>query len=148
MRRKMTKAGRAACGNAGAANLKKWRAAERLDVGVEMDKWRAEMLAELGTSVNAKRRALLDAACATYGCILLVMNKLRRARVSDSGHLLERTSFLSGNLDRLLKRLDLPPKPRPRTILDLNVPNVRQEAPQRQISAPKPMISEEITNVR
>lgn len=138
--RKISKAGRAAMGEAGRQNLataREKRASERLDVGAEAQVWANDLLAELGPNPSAKQRALVKAAQATYGCILLVINKLQKARVTDSGHLLERTSFLSGNLDRLLKRLELPPKPRPRTILDLNV---RQPAPNGQISTPKPTI--------
>jgi len=118
----ISRQGRARMAAAGAQNLAAFlekQSAGRPDIGAAMDRWREEMLAELGTSVNAKRRAQVDAAGAIYGCILLVLNKLRGARVSDSGHLLERTSFLVGNLDRLLKRLELPSKPRPRCLADL-----------------------------
>jgi hypothetical protein len=117
--RKISKIGREAMAAAGVKNLAAFRQMQRPNIGAEMDRWRAEMLAELGTSVNARRRALVDGATATYGCIILVINKLRSARIADSGRLLERTSFLVGNLDRLLKRLELPPKPRPRSLSDL-----------------------------
>ena len=121
--RNLSRKARVAMATAGAKNLAAFReiqaAAEgRPNIGAEMDRWRAEMLAELGANVNARRRVLVDAAGATYGCILLVINKLRGARVSDSGHLLERTSFLVGNVTRLLKMLELPARPKPRTLAE------------------------------
>lgn len=132
MKRKISRAARKRMATAGALNLAAYRAkqaAERQDVAGEAELWARDLTTELGGNPSAKQRALIHAATVTYGCVSLVLAKLRKTRVKDSDRLLERCSFLVGNLDRLLRRLELPAKPRPRTLADLDFAKVAPNSP-------------------
>lgn len=141
-RRRISREARERMASAGMKNLAAYRerqTAAKQDVAGEAELWANDLTTELGPNVSAKQRALVHGAQATYGCILLVIKKLHKRRVHDSDRLLERCSFLVGNLDRLLRRLELPAKQRPRTLSDVDFPKV---TPNSQIPIPeRPKVS-------
>ena len=128
-RRKLSRAARRAMGAAGKANLEAWHArqAKLLNERSEkVDAYRAELFAELGERPTATKRALAETAVLTYGCILLVREELAIRSKKEALALTERASWLTGNLIRLLKMLNLDARPRPRTLADIHVPKVGQ----------------------
>jgi hypothetical protein len=113
MQRKISKEGRAAMGSAGAENLERWRSGEQARVSElqsQVDAYRDSLLRDAGANPSATRIGLLEAAVTTYTSILLVRYKLIHSSRSDLATLTERVSWLTSNLTRLLKTLNLDAK--------------------------------------
>jgi len=131
-RHRVSRAGRARQAEAGRANLQSWHAHAQeaaQSIAMEIDAFRTDIFRELGTNATVTRRALAENAVMTYASILLVNKELRKKRNAARAAWIEKASWLSGNLTRLLKTLALDSRPRPRTLSDVlsaNAPRTEQ----------------------
>ena len=134
-RRKLSREARARMAEAGKRNLLSWheRAQQASETAVaEVDSFRRDLFAELGPNATITRRALAENAVMTYASIVFVNKELRRPRNPERMKLVEKASWLSGNLTRLLKALALDARPKPRTLADV----LRQVQPQNEQNKP------------
>jgi hypothetical protein len=122
-RRGPSKAGRKRMAESGRRNLTAYHAKATRDAAARVkavEQFRADLLIQMGGVATGARLALLEAACATYGAILLVRGAMANSRVREPLALIERITWLDGSLLRLLKELRLEQvKPRPRTLADI-----------------------------
>lgn len=136
MKKRLTKQARAKMAEAGRKNLQEWheRAQEADSNAVgEIDAFRADLFRELGPNAPTTRRALAENAVMAYASIIWVNKELRKTRNPERMAVVEKASWISGNLTRLLKALALGARPRPRTLADLANRSIAQNE---QISAP------------
>ena len=117
----------------GSSNLRGWR--QKHDTRAraleqEVAAFRAQMLAECGSDRSATRLALLEAAVVTYASIKRLEYSVVNGPKNKLLDVTERVSWMSSNLSRLLKALNLGAKPRPRSLADLVA---RQQAENRQV---------------
>jgi hypothetical protein len=145
-KRKISTVARKAMAQSGLANLKSWRdrtdaRANKLESDVEA--FRANLLVECGADPSTSRLGLVEAATTTYAAIVRVRRAVIRAPKAELAPLVERVSWLTGNLTRLLKSLSLDARPRPQTLSDLLMQRTMQNG---QNSAFKPTKSEETHN--
>src|SRR5215470_2766975 len=103
----------------GRANITAWNERQERDTNERreaMDKFEAQLRSEIGLNMTATREALVKAAVVTYGALLLLNSEIalgRKKRVLD---VTQRTSWLIGSLNRLLKNIGIAEKkPKPRT---------------------------------
>jgi hypothetical protein len=106
----------------GAENLARWR--ERADtranaLELEVKTFRENLLRDCGPNPLATRVAIVETVVSIYAATLRLRYAVIRGPKTEVQDVTERVSWLAGNMDRLLKRLELPPKPRPRTLADL-----------------------------
>ena len=107
----------------GRANITAWNERQERDTNERreaMDKFEAQLRSEIGLNMTATREALVKAAVVTYGALLLLNSEIalgRKKRVLD---VTQRTSWLIGSLNRLLKNIGIAEKkPKPRTLSDV-----------------------------
>ncbi len=110
---------------AGASNLACWR--EKHDtraraLEAEVNALREKMLAECGSNRSATRLALVEACVVTYASIQRLEHSVVNGPRNKLLDVTERVSWLTSNLARLLKQLDLDRKPRPRSLADIVAP--------------------------
>lgn len=127
-RKEPSKAGRAA----GRKNLAGWRSRARQrasELDAEVSAFRSGLLRDAGANPSASRIGLIEAAAATFAGILRARHAVVNCARSDVETLTERVSWLTGNLSRLLKQLNLDARPRPRCLADLSPTKVAPNAP-------------------
>ncbi len=108
--------GRRRMGEAGRRNFTAWLDRQAKEEGLPSDAadgYRRDLFAALGPNPSPTRLGLAEAAVANYLGILVVSKQLRKRRVPQATTLTERVSWLTSNLARLLKALDLDRKPKP-----------------------------------
>jgi hypothetical protein len=127
----ISRLGRKAMAESGRRNLTAFLDAQAKAEGLPSDaadSYRRDLLAALGPNPSPTRLGLVEAAVANYLGILVVSKQLRKRRVPQAGTLTERISWLTSNLSRLLKQLNIDAKPRPRCLADLVEPKPSEAA--------------------
>lgn len=112
-----------------AGGLASWRArADARAKSLENDvaTFRTNLLAECGPNPSTSRLGLVEAATTTFAAIVRIRHVVIRSPKAEVAQLVERVSWLTGNLTRLLKQLNLDARPRPRTFADLFASKVEQ----------------------
>lgn len=135
----MSKSAREAMAEAGRQNLAQWRSRARTrehELEREVGTFRDGLLKDAGPNPTTTRIGLIEAAVSTYAAILRTRYAVIKSRRSDVATLTERVSWLTGNLCRLLKSLNLDAKPRPRCLADLIAPKVAANAEIERSKAP------------
>jgi hypothetical protein len=103
---KMSPAGSRACAKAGSRNLEQWRN-RRSEVTRERtklaDEFRAELLKEMGASITATGRALVESATASYIAIAIASNRFQQGRTNS--YMMSDLIRTQGQLNRSLKLL-------------------------------------------
>jgi hypothetical protein len=134
-RRKLSKEARARMRESGRANIVAWNERQEKDANerrAAMETFETRLRSEIGPNMTATREALVKAAVVTYGALLLLNSEIalgRKKRVLD---VTQRTSWLIGSLNRLLKNLGIyEKKPKPRTLSDVlaNLPENNPNSP-------------------
>jgi hypothetical protein len=128
---RISRAGRKAMAESGRRNLTAFLDAQAKAEGLPSDaadSYRSDLLAALGPNPSPTRLGLAEAAAANYLGILVVSKQLRKRRVPQVGTLTERISWLTSNLARLLKQLNIDAKPRPRSLADIVAPKPAEVA--------------------
>jgi hypothetical protein len=113
----------------GALNIAAWRAGTKAranELQAQVDTFRADLLRDAGPNPSASKTGMIEAAVLSFTCILKLRHSVIRGRKSDIAVLTERASWTVSNMARLMKRLEIPPKPKPRCFADL----VEQESPE------------------
>lgn len=139
--RKLSKDARRRMGEAGARNLSQWRSRARTRtqaLEAEVGTFRDGLLRDAGLNPTTTRIGLIEASVTTFAAILKARHAVINSARSDVPTLTERVSWLTGNLSRLLKSLDLDRKPKPRWIGDPSVPKSEQTG---EIAASNPPVS-------
>jgi len=130
-KRMLSRDARKRMGEAGFKNLSSWRArvdTRIADLGREVDAFRSGLLQDASANLTTTRLGLIEAAVTTYAGLLKVRYQVIHSRRRDEVVLTERVSWLTSNLARLLKQLDLDRKPRPRSLADIVAPKPSEVA--------------------
>ncbi len=106
----------------GTSNLLGWR--EKHDTRAraleqEIADFRAQLLAELGANRTATRLALVEACVVTFASIKRLEYSVVNGPKGKLMDVTERVSWMSSNLSRLLKALNLQAKPKPKLFHEL-----------------------------
>ena len=120
--RNLSREARRRMGEAGRRNFTAWLDRQAKEEGLPSDaadSFRRDLFEALGPNPSPTRLGLVEAAVANYLGILVVSKQLRKRRVPQAVTLTERVSWLTSNLARLLKQLDLDRKPRPRSLAEV-----------------------------
>jgi len=118
-KRRISREGRKRMGAAGRVNLEHWKAqapSHATALAAQVDTFRDGLLRDAGSNLTTTKAGMIEAATTTYASILIVRTKLVHSRRADVATLTERVSWLTSNLARLLKQLNLDRKPRPRSL--------------------------------
>lgn len=146
-KRKLSRLARKAMAESGRKNLQTWhaRATQASQRALaEIDAFRADIFRELGPNASTTRRALAENAVMAYACTVWLNKELSKTRDAQRMTVVEKASWTSGNLTRLLKQLNLDSRPRPRCLADLVI---QPKAENGQNSMLKPTKSEDSPNV-
>jgi hypothetical protein len=129
MTRVISKAGRARMAAAGAKmgaqNVAQWRARARTranDIRVQVDSFRAGLLRDASANLTTTKAGLIEAAVTTYAGILRLRYSVISGSKREALDAVERVSWLTSNLFRSLKTLNLDYVPPPRSLADLVEP--------------------------
>lgn len=90
------------------------------DLEQEVSAYRDALLASAGPDPSPTKVGYITAAVATYASLRQLTYDTLRSSKSERVDLTERISWLTGNLYRLLKALNLDAKPRPKTLADID----------------------------
>jgi hypothetical protein len=124
MARTISTVGRAAMAAAGAQNLAQWRSRARTranEIQAEVDTFRAGLLQDASANMTTTRTGLIEAATTTYAGILRLRHAVINGSKREALDGVERVSWLTSNLSRLLKILNLDAKKRPITLADIDL---------------------------
>lgn len=126
MERQFTEESRKRRDDAGRANLLKYASTRNTTVpwvNVEVDKFRELVLSEIGARPSMARRALAEAVVLNYNAILLLEQELRKTRTARRALVTERVSALTSTLARLLKRMKIEDKLKPKSLAEIAAAN-------------------------
>ena len=118
-RRVLSRDARRRMGEAGFKNLAQYKArinTRAIELEADVNSYREGLLRDAGSNLTTTKAGLIEAAVTTYAALLKIRHQVIHSRRRDEIVLTERVSWLTSNLARLLKQLDLDRKPRPRSL--------------------------------
>ncbi len=116
----------------GTSNLLGWREktnTRAIALEAEVNAFREKLLTECGSNRSATRLALVEACAVTYASIKRLEHSIVYGPKKKLMDVTERVSWLTSNLARLLKQLNIDAKPRPRCLADLVEQKPSEAAP-------------------
>jgi len=121
-RRVLSRDARGRMGEAGFKNLAQYKArinTRAIELEADVNAYREGLLKDAGSNLTTTKAGLIEAAVTTYAALLKIRHQVIHSRRRDEIVLTERVSWLTSNLARLLKQLDLDHKSRPRTLAEV-----------------------------